>query len=68
MNEFLTIYIAGGALAMFLYGILLGTDNAKVEDFGVMVPLSLLWPIFIFPVLGVLLGAGLKKLWKAVTK
>lgn len=68
MNEFLTIYIAGGALAMFLYGILLGTDNAKTEDFGVLVPLTLLWPIFIFPAAGVLLGAGLKKLWKAVTK
>lgn len=65
MNDFLTIYIAGGALCLFLYGVLLGTDNAKTEDFGPLVPLILLWPVFILPVLGGLIGAGLKKLWGA---
>ncbi len=68
MNEFLTIYITGVLLCLFCYGVLVGTDNAKAEDFGAVVPLSLLWPVFILPVLGVLIGAGLKKLWKAVTK
>ena len=65
MNEFLTIYITGIVLCLFCYGVLLGTDNAKIEDFGAVVPLSSLWPIFLFPVAGVLLGAGLKKLWSA---
>ena len=65
MNDFLTIYITGGALCLFFYGVLLGTDNAKTEDFGPLVPLILLWPVFILPVLGVLIGAGLKKLWSA---
>ena len=65
MNEFLTIYIIGILLCLFFYGVLLGTDNAKIEDFGAVVPLSSLWPVFILPVLGVLIGAGLKKLWSA---
>lgn len=65
MNEFLTIYITGVLLCLFCYGVLLGTDNAKTENFGPLVPLILLWPIFIFPVLGMLIGTGLKKLWSA---
>lgn len=65
MNDFLTIHITGGALCLFCYGVLLGTDNAQIEDFGAVVPLSLLWPVFILPVVGVLVGAGLKKLWSA---
>lgn len=64
MNEFLVVYVTGGALSLFFYGILLGTDSAKAEDFGTRVPLILLWPIFIIPVTGILLGAGLKKLWR----
>lgn len=64
MNEFLMVYITGGALVLFLYGVLLGTDNADTEDFSILVPLVLLWPIFIIPVTGILLGAGLKKLWR----
>lgn len=64
MNDFLMTYITGGVLALFFYGILLGTDNAKTEDFSILVPLVLLWPIFIIPVTGILLGASLKKLWR----
>lgn len=63
MNESLMAYVTGGALVLFFYGVLLGTDNAKAEDFGTLVPLILLWPVFIIPVTGILLGAGLKKLW-----
>ena len=65
MNDFLMIYITGIVLCLFCYGVLLGTDNAQLEDFGAVVPLTLLWPVFILPVLGVLIGAGLKKLWGA---
>ena len=65
MNDFLTIYITGGAMALFVYGLLIGVDKARPETFESMAHTVVFWPLMVIAILGVLLGSGLKKLWSA---
>lgn len=55
------VYLIGLGIIYFIYGVLAGIDDANADDVGVVVFVALIWPVLTLPVLGVIVGTGIKK-------
>lgn len=55
------VYLIGLGIIYFIYGVLVGTDDANADDVGTVVFEALIWPVLVLPALGVIVGTGIKK-------